>query len=186
MGLTVATVCSAGFGVATQHVSYGDRAKVLADYGLPWSERTEYQIDYLIPLALGGDDSRTNLWPMPLTGAAVPAMKTALAELMHTLVCTGKVTLAAAQNAMAANWWGTYQQYGRPTPIPQEVVRATCSPVGAKAVTDLGKPLVCKATEPNTPRWTVVPSPPSPSLSPSGSPSASLSHAASPSPSASR
>ena len=182
--LTVATVCSAGFGVAASHVKYGSRSDIFANYGIPWSERNNYQVDYLIPLSLGGDDSRTNLWPMPLTGPAVPAMKNALAVLMHTLVCTGKLPLAAAQDAMAANWWGTYQQYGSPTPIPQEVAQATCAPIGAKAETDAGKPLLCEATQLSRARWmSVVPPPKSPSGSASGSHSPSGSRAASPSPS---
>lgn len=32
-------------------------------YGIPTSERKNYTIDHLIPLSIGGDNDRTNLWP---------------------------------------------------------------------------------------------------------------------------
>jgi hypothetical protein len=163
--LTVATVCSAGFGVDVRHADYGTRSDIFANYGIPWSEHKQYQVDYLIPLSLGGDDSKDNLWPMPLSGPASPAMKAALTDRLHTLVCTGKLSLATAQKEVASNWWATYLQAGQPTPIPQQAPRATCAPVDAKAETAAGKPLLCEATKNGKPRWMVASSP-----SPSGSP----------------
>jgi hypothetical protein len=178
--LTVATVCSAGFGVDVRHADYGTRADIFANYGIPWSEHKQYQVDYLIPLELGGDDSKDNLWPMPLTGPAGPALKAALSDHLHTLVCTGKLSLATAQATIAKNWWAAYQQSGRPTPVPQEAPKATCAPIDAKAETAAGKPLVCAPTKNGKPRWMVAAPP-----SPSGSPKPTPSHSASPSPSAS-
>lgn len=34
-----------------------------ARYGLPWSERSRYEDDHLVPLCLGGSDTMANRWP---------------------------------------------------------------------------------------------------------------------------
>jgi len=34
-------------------------------YGIPWSQRGAYQLDHLVPRALGGADTLANLWPQP-------------------------------------------------------------------------------------------------------------------------
>ena len=68
-------------------------------YGDPHSEKTE--LDHLVSLELGGSNDATNLWPeTPPTPN--PKDRTELA--LHDAVCAGKVTLAAAQAAIAANW----------------------------------------------------------------------------------
>ena len=167
---TDVSVCAPGYGIDLRHVDYGPRAGMFADYGVPWSEHKQYQVDNLIPLTLGGDNSRANIWPMPLSGPAGPDQKAALTNKLHDLVCSKKLSLAAAQTAISANWWAAYQQYGRPAPVVQEMPKAICAPVGAKAQTQAGKPLVCETTKGNRLRWQVVA--PSASPSPSSSPSA--------------
>ena len=68
-------------------------------YGTPRSERTE--LDHLVPLELGGSNDATNLWPQyPPT----PNPKDKIENKLNRAVCEGKVTLAAAQQAIAADW----------------------------------------------------------------------------------
>lgn len=68
-------------------------------YGTPRTERTE--LDHLIPLELGGSNDATNLWPQyPPT----PNGKDKVEGALNAAVCSGRVTLAAAQSAIAANW----------------------------------------------------------------------------------
>jgi hypothetical protein len=43
--------------------------RVLELYGVPWSERGNYEIDHLVPRCLGGADTVLNLWPEPLAEA---------------------------------------------------------------------------------------------------------------------
>jgi hypothetical protein len=43
--------------------------RVLELYGVPWSERGNYEIDHLVPRCLGGADTVLNLWPEPLQEA---------------------------------------------------------------------------------------------------------------------
>jgi hypothetical protein len=155
-GIAAATVCEPGYGLNDHRAHYGTRAAVLAAYGLAWSARDEYQFDDLIPASLGGDDTKANLWPMPLTGPATPAMKAALTTKLHDLVCANKLTVAAAQKAIATNWWAAYQQYGRPAPIPQATLKAICPSLGARAQSPKGEPLVCAVAR-NKWRWLAAP-----------------------------
>ena len=68
-------------------------------YGDPHSERTE--LDHLVSLELGGSNDATNLWPeYPPT----PNPKDRIEAALNHAVCSGRVTLAAAQNAIARNW----------------------------------------------------------------------------------
>ena len=68
-------------------------------YGVRHSTRTE--LDHLVSLELGGANDASNLWPQrPPT----PNPKDDVENAVHHAVCSGRVTLAAAQQAIASNW----------------------------------------------------------------------------------
>ena len=48
-----------------RHVSAATKADVLAAYNIPAADSASYEIDHLIPLALGGANAAANLWPQP-------------------------------------------------------------------------------------------------------------------------
>jgi hypothetical protein len=76
-------------------------------YRAPASERTE--LDHLVPLELGGSNDATNLWPeYPPT----PNPKDKVENALNRAVCDGRVTLAAAQKAIAADWLTAEQKLG--------------------------------------------------------------------------
>jgi hypothetical protein len=65
-------------------------------YGDPNSEKTE--LDHLVSLELGGSNDARNLWPeTPRT----PNPKDQIEGALNRAVCSGKVTLRAAQVAIA-------------------------------------------------------------------------------------
>ena len=41
--------------------------QVLSEYSIPWTRRSEFKIDHLIPKELGGADDLANLWPQSLS-----------------------------------------------------------------------------------------------------------------------
>ncbi len=68
-------------------------------YGDAHSKKTE--LDHLVSLELGGSNDAANLWPeTPPT----PNPKDKVENALHAAVCDGRVTLAAAQNAVASDW----------------------------------------------------------------------------------
>lgn len=83
-----------------------------AAYRDPYSSyRTE--LDHLVPLELGGASDTLNLWAEPDQGR--PSLfdpqdpyginaKDGVEDRLHTAVCDGQVTLAAAQRAIASDW----------------------------------------------------------------------------------
>ena len=76
-------------------------------YGTPSSERTE--LDHLVPLELGGSNDATNLWPQ---SPPVPNPKDSVENALNAAVCDGRVSLTAAQNAIASDWLTAERKLG--------------------------------------------------------------------------
>jgi len=115
--LTQAEVCAPDFGKKLPVISEELQKKVFAAYGLPHGNRTGYclsadgcAIDRLIPSSLGGTNDLKNLWVLPYADPAwnVKA-KTALEEKLHSLVCSGDLSLNEAQSVIATDWISAYQ-----------------------------------------------------------------------------
>jgi hypothetical protein len=71
---------------------------------------SSYEEDHLIPLELGGSPtSPQNLWPEP---GATPNPKDAVENAAKYAVCDGRMSLVAAQQAIASNWIALGQQLG--------------------------------------------------------------------------
>lgn len=68
-------------------------------YGTPRSKKTE--LDHLVSLELGGSNDAANLWP---ESPPPPNPKDKVENALHRAVCDGRVTLAAAQRAIARDW----------------------------------------------------------------------------------
>ncbi len=72
-----------------------------------------YEEDHLVAIEAGGspDDPR-NLWPEP---GATPNRKDAVEHAANRAICTGRLTLARAQAAMATDWIAFGRQLGAGT-----------------------------------------------------------------------
>lgn len=101
------TICKSGY-TATVRAPVSDTDKVkamsLSQYGQTKNPSTE--LDHLISLQLGGTNSVSNLWPEPNRAGAPGTTnpKDAVETQLNKAVCSHKVTLAAAQKAIATNW----------------------------------------------------------------------------------
>ncbi|HEV2637316.1 MAG TPA: hypothetical protein VGX23_19345 [Actinocrinis sp.] len=96
------TICRSGYtDTVRPSVSQTDKAKktLYADYGIPTGTTSE--LDHLVSLEIGGSNDVANLWPEVGT---VPNPKDKVENALHDAVCSGKVPLAAAQQAIAADW----------------------------------------------------------------------------------
>jgi hypothetical protein len=97
------TICRAGWTATVRPpASATGRAKhdvAYPAYGIPAG--TPSELDHLVPLELGGSNDITNLW---VEAGKVPNVKDAVENRLHAEVCAGRVTLAAAQLAIASNW----------------------------------------------------------------------------------
>ncbi|WP_055495730.1 hypothetical protein [Streptomyces sp. TP-A0356] len=107
------TICRKGgyTGGIRPPVSVTSREKKLnaASYGYT-GRMGDAEYDHLISLQLGGDpNDERNLWVEPAdpghkSGGGINNKKDPVETKLHTAVCDGKVTLAAAQQAIANDW----------------------------------------------------------------------------------
>ncbi len=86
--------------------------QVFRRYGIRDPRPRSYEVDYLIPPALGGTADPRNLWPQPYSaGVWNSRVKDALEDRLRALVCEGKLDLATAQRDLASDWIAAYKKY---------------------------------------------------------------------------
>lgn len=109
---SLAEVCSLPHEEVVKAVSPMVRQKVLAEYGISAAQSDRYEVDYLITPGLGGNDDLRNLWPEPYNAEIWNAYaKDALEERLHEMVCSHRLDLSVAQEAISTNWIAAYQKY---------------------------------------------------------------------------
>jgi hypothetical protein len=103
------TICVPGWGRSVrppERYTETLKRKQIEEYGYTNHYLSSYEEDHLIPLELGGalGDPR-NLWPEPhiAPGGWGSRRTDYLENLLHRLVCEGRVPLAEAQRAIARN-----------------------------------------------------------------------------------
>lgn len=117
------TICVSGYTTAVrppESVTEAIKVQAMAAYGIHDS-LSNYELDHLIPLEVGGAPADIrNLWPEPYEthGArrAVPGTgaetKDKVENAARQAVCAGQVPLAAAQQAIAADWYAFGRSLG--------------------------------------------------------------------------
>ncbi len=112
------TICVSGYTSSIrppESITEPEKVASAAAYGYTGSLHTA-EYDHLISLELGGDpNDPANLWVEPNDKPAATATansKDVLENRLHDLVCSGRLSLVAAQQAIATNWVGAYEQYG--------------------------------------------------------------------------
>ena len=145
------TICSSGYSTRIrppESVTGPEKIGSARAYGYTGSLHTA-EYDHLISLELGGDpNDPANLWVEPNDRAGARSTfnsKDTLEDKLHSLLCTGRLSLATAQRAIAGNWAAAYDTYvlGRspaarpdetpvvqaPAPAPGSVSSGGCSPL---------------------------------------------------------
>jgi len=63
---------------------------------------SDYELDHLIPLELGGASTVANLWPEPWADPRGAHRKDDLENALNRQVCSGSMTQSDAQHAIAS------------------------------------------------------------------------------------
>lgn len=92
---------------------FNAKVEAFANYGVSIHDRDVYQVDRLVPVSLGGNNAVENLWPQPNGERYGAQAKDRLERQLRGLVCSHRLTLAEAQQAVATNWWQAYETYMR-------------------------------------------------------------------------
>jgi hypothetical protein len=108
------TICSASYSQASELApSYAERImrRQMARYNYADHDLAHYQLDHFIPVELGGDpDAPSNLWPQPYEPGPGAHEKDRVETYLHDQVCSGSMTLAAAQQTILNDWVAVHQQ----------------------------------------------------------------------------
>jgi hypothetical protein len=89
---------------ATQDVVYHK-------YGYTNSQvQAKYDIDYLVPILLGGATTIANMWPASYSGTGF-FEKTKLDYILRDLVCHRTLPLVTAQRDLEKNWYVAWLKY---------------------------------------------------------------------------
>lgn len=105
------TICKAGYPASVRppaEIIQAEKQKNAESYGYTGDLR-QAEYDHLVPLELGGDpNDPRNLWVEPQdpgsAAASVGDKKNGVEHQLNALVCSGKMTLTAAQEAIAHDW----------------------------------------------------------------------------------
>jgi hypothetical protein len=135
------TICTSGYTSSIrppESVTEPEKHASVSAYsytGAFWT--AEY--DHLVPLELGGDpNDPANLWAEPNdnpNATSTTNSKDVLEDRLNNLVCSGQLSLATAQEAVASNWVKAYQQYVGTQPSSTRTSIAAPPPTGGASCT---------------------------------------------------
>lgn len=103
-----ATICTPGW-VGTARAPDQELVPVKAAAVVAYNVRGQSVLNYLVPLSLGGSSDVSNLWVMPVE---IGNPKDRVDATLNKAVCSGTISLGAAQNAIANNWITATKQLG--------------------------------------------------------------------------
>lgn len=102
------TICSNGWSAAVRPpAAFRQEAKaaLLKQHGITNGEAARFELDFLIPIGLGGHPRKPeNLWLQPNEGAWSARTKDRLEAKLRQLVCSGEIGLREAREAMRTDW----------------------------------------------------------------------------------
>ena len=102
-------ICVSGYSSTVRNVSTSLKKKVFSQYGIEYPVPFgSYEVDHLIPLALGGNNDISNLWPKSAEPYPGFYEKNITGNYLHEEFCKGNIALSVAQERMATDWFLIY------------------------------------------------------------------------------
>jgi hypothetical protein len=102
------TICRPGWLASLQPPAtfvHEAKARLVKEHGIADGDAAKFELDFLIPIALGGHPRKPeNLWLVPSEGAWSARTKDRLEAKLRHLVCSGEITLGEARDAVRSDW----------------------------------------------------------------------------------
>jgi hypothetical protein len=107
--LTQELICSKTFRTGPyRKVNDSLKKKVFEEYGIPWADRSKYEVDHFESLELGGANDIKNLWPEPYQPIPGAKQKDVVEDYLHKEMCEGRITQAQALEKITTDWYAVY------------------------------------------------------------------------------
>ena len=104
-------ICVSGYTKTVRNVSTKLRKQVYAEYGVAYPQpRGAYEVDHLIPLAIGGSNDIANLFLEAAEPAPGFREKDVVEVYLQQEVCARRVDLSTAQKQIATDWTAIYDK----------------------------------------------------------------------------
>ena len=100
----IKTICVVGYTKTVRDVPLSEKKKVFQEYSIPYSEHSNYEVDHIISLEIGGSNDISNLFPESYLIKNGARVKDVLENYLHRQVCNGSMTIAEAQKEISSNW----------------------------------------------------------------------------------
>ena len=128
-------ICVSGYTQTVRNVPDSEKQQVFAEYGIPWSEHSGYEVDHIISLELGGSNDISNLYPESYTIQYNAHVKDSFENYLHSQICSNKIPVAVAQTEIATDWLKYYLAWknGTDVPPPAPQVAPTPTPTTTQA-----------------------------------------------------
>ena len=109
-------ICVSGYSATVRSVSVSLKKRVFSQYGINYPVPFgSYEIDHLIPLSLGGNNTIANLWPKSAEPFPGFYEKNITGDYLREQVCDGNIALRVAQQRIADDWFSIYNNLGEET-----------------------------------------------------------------------
>ncbi len=107
---TPSQICVSGYTKQVRSVSVKLKKQIYAAYDIAYPPPTgTYELDHLIPLALGGSNAAANLFSEARDPAPGFKEKDVVEVYLYEEMCAGRIPLVSAQAQVATNWLAVYQ-----------------------------------------------------------------------------
>jgi len=106
---TKTQICKSGYSSSVRNVPESEKNQVYAEYGIATHTTSQYEVDHLISLELGGSNDISNLWPELADPTPGFHQKDQVENYLHKQVCDGKLSLKQAQQEIATDWLQVYK-----------------------------------------------------------------------------
>lgn len=102
-------ICTPGYSKSVRNVPVDIKRQVYEEYNIATHSPGQYEVDHLISLELGGSNDIANLWPEAADPRPGFHEKDQVENYLHSVICSGKITLEEAQKNIAGNWLEVYR-----------------------------------------------------------------------------